>query len=473
MSFQSVEFPIAGPSYQSRSKPLSSQRTVNWYQQVSEEGKDNFVLMPFPGLLPIGSYSTVSSDRGLTRMREILYQVKGTSLFKITSDGTHTNLGTIGGSGRCTFANDGINLVVVTGGKTYIYSTDTGSIVESTTVGTTGALSVAVINSLYLFTFADTTVTAFLDNSTKLFDTQGSVSAESNPDDLLRDFIFEQTIYRMGKRTIESWYNTPELTPPIARIEGQTFEVGLAAIHSVAKTDEALYWLGDDNAVYRARAGTKERVSTDAISNELSKLDVSNAYAHTFTLEGQNFYLLQIAGRPAFVLNESLGKKGWFELSSGIEDLQWQGSSVIDCYGKLWVADESNGKVYNLDLDTFTNDGDTLKRTRVTTSINGGLFGRKGQRIQMSRMQIIMETGTGLITGQGENPRIMIEASYDGGRTWAAGDWARVGRLGEHTLKVEWHSLKSFYDMMVRLTTTDPVNYTVYTSTIDVRVAGK
>ena len=56
----------------------------------------------------------------------------------------------------------------------------------------------------------------------------------------------------------------------------------------------------------------------------------------------------------------------------------------------------------------------------------------------MSRLELIMESGTGTITGQGENPRVMIEPSYDGGRTFESGSWARIGRLGEHILKVEF-----------------------------------
>tara|TARA_R110000796_G_scaffold29721_2_gene79943 strand:- start:957 stop:1232 length:276 start_codon:yes stop_codon:yes gene_type:complete len=91
----------------------------------------------------------------------------------------------------------------------------------------------------------------------------------------------------------------------------------------------------------------------------------------------------------------------------------------------------------------------------------------------MSSVTISMETGVGLIAGQGDNPRIMVEASYDGGRTWAAGAWPRVGRLGEFVLKVKWDKMKTFYDCMLRLSSTDPVNYSVYSANIDLKLAGK
>ena len=114
MSFTTVPVDITGPSYQSRSKPLSSQKTQNWYPQLTDEGKANYVLMAFPGLKYLSF--TEGADRGANRMAEGLYQVKGTSLCKITSDGSHYLLGTIPGSKRCIFANDGINLFIVVPG---------------------------------------------------------------------------------------------------------------------------------------------------------------------------------------------------------------------------------------------------------------------------------------------------------------------------------------------------------------------
>lgn len=474
MTFQLIPFQTTGPSYQSRSKPLSSQQTANWYQQFNPNQKEEFVLLPFPGLLQSGSFSTPLVDRGMWRMKEIGYQVKGNLLYKFDNFGNHTELGTVPGSGRCIFSDDGTNLIIVTDLRTFIYGSDTGDITESTVVGTTGALSVDIINSQFLFTFSNTTYVATLNNLTKTFTTDGQVGADVKPDNLIRDFVFEQTIWRFGTRTTEAWYNNSSVIPPIARFDGQMFNVGLQAIHSAAKTDEFFYWLGDDNAVYRARSGVKERISTDAISNALMKTDNTNATAYTFTLEGQNFYCITLPLlNKTFLFNEALGKDaGWSELASGTDDGRYQGSSLINVYNENYVADETNGKLYKLDLDTFTNDSEELRRVRVTRSINGKLLGAPGKRVQMSRFELIMETGEGLISGQGENPRIMIEASYDGGRTFDTGTWARTGRLGENVLKVEWFNLKSFYDLILRISTTDPVSYSIYSSTIELRLAG-
>ena len=90
----------------------------------------------------------------------------------------------------------------------------------------------------------------------------------------------------------------------------------------------------------------------------------------------------------------------------------------------------------------------------------------------MSKAKFIMETGVGLIDGQGDNPRIMIEYSDDGGRTFQHGAWPRVGRLGEFTLQVEFFNLGTFYDRIFRISTSDNVNYSIFSGTIDLRLAG-
>ena len=474
MPFVTVPVNITGPSYQSRSKPLSSQQTVNWYQQFNEGGKESYVLMPFPGLETKGN--AAGKDRGLHRMAEILYQVKGTSLYEIDKLGNHTLRGTIPGTKRCIIADDGINMfIVVPNEKVWQYTTDTNAVSEVTNVNITKALSVDFFNNQFIYTFADFSTVSDVGNGAEATGLN-RIGEETLPDAMVRDFVFDEVIYRCGVRSIVGWYNSGVGSPPIDKLQGRIFNVGLSAPYSIAKTDEAFYWLGDDNAIYRAQAGTKERISSDAISNAISKFSViDDAIGFTYTFEGQNFYTITFPSEnQTFTVSESLGENGWFELSSGLQGGKWQGSSIISAYSKNYVADSDNGNVYLLDLDTYENNGESIKRTRVTSNIDARLVGGAlGDAVTMSSVIISMETGVGLIVGQGDNPRIIVEASYDGGRTWAAGAWPKVGRLGEFVLKVKWDNMKTFYDCMLRISSTDPVNYSVYSANIDLKLAGR
>lgn len=472
MTFQTLPVQITGGSYLSQSKPLSSQQTINFYPKSTPLAKEKFVMFSFPGLKLSGTSAGI--DRGLHRMAETLYQVKGQELFRIAKDGVHTSLGAIAGTDRCIMANDGLNLFIVSASSgVFKYNSDDNVITLVTDSNIVGAKSVAFINNQFIYTNDLFSVVSNVgDGSTA--NGLNIIGEESLPDNMVRDYIFDDIIYRASERSIVAWYNSGVGNPPIEKLQGRIFQVGLAAINSIDRTDDALYWLGDDFSIYQSSAGAKLKISTDAISNEIQGYStVSDAIANVFTIDGINFYCINFpSGGKTFVLNETLGQQGWFELSSGTNGGNYQGASFLGCYGKTFVADVSNGNVYTLDAKTYTNNGDSIKRVRTTGSVNSEPFGVNGKMIQMSKAKFIMESGVGLISGQGEDPRIMVEYSDDGGYTWKHGSWPRVGRLGERTLQIEFYNLTKFYDRIFRISTTDPVAYSIFSATIDLRLVG-
>jgi hypothetical protein len=234
-----------------------------------------------------------------------------------------------------------------------------------------------------------------------------------------------------------------------------------------------MYWLGNDGQVYRATAGQEQVISTAPISGEIQSDTFSDAFGYTFVIDNKSVYFLSLpsAGK-SWLLFEELGLDGWISLTKGTKGLRFNAESISTCYNKTLIGDD-NGDLNYLDFDTYDINGETWQRRRVISSINGDLLGQKGKRVQMSRMEFILETGVGLISGQGSDPKIMVEASYDGGKSWTTGSWCRVGRLGETNIRAEWFSLHSFYDMMVRITTSDPVSFNLYSAAIDLRLAGR
>lgn len=457
-----------GPSYQSRSKPLSVQRTQNYYAEVVEEGKEPYVLHQFPGL--IERDQTNGRDRGVVRMKEIPYVVGGNMLYSWNEQGVLTEIGPIPGADRCILSNDGVNIIIVSDAGVFKY--DGASITTVTDPNIIGSEAVTFLNSQMIYT-KDRLFTVADPNQPDVASGLNSGAAESKPDDLVIVYAFQQNAYMFGKRSTEPWWNSGNTNPPLSRIDGQIFEVGCASKFSVANTDEFLYWLGDDSAIYQATGGTKQRISTSAISGDIESYSTTvDAIGQTFTFQGMNFYMLTFPTvSKTWCLNESLGKNGWFELSSGLDYGQYEVSSIVQAYGKLWGV--GFGKLFELDINTYTNGGNPILRCRTTSSINGKLLGKPGAEVQMSKLKLLMETGRTVLSGQGENPRIMFEVSYDGGVSWVPKGWAKTGRLGQFILEVEMFNLDVFYDCIVRFSTSDPTQYSVYSATVDLRLTGR
>lgn len=468
--FQTIPFNIVGGTHENRSRPISTQRTTNMYLQVNEYGKDPTSLQSFPGQL-LKSTVPETLDRNAQIMSEIAYRVVDNVLYEVDSLGVHFSKGAITGTDRCIFANDGDNLVIVSD-KVYVYTKSTNVLQENTNVNLVDVLSVTFINNQFIYTTANL---SFVSQPGDPFDVSGldAVGAESSPDKLVRDYVFNQTIYRFGTRTTEPWHNPGVGTPPIARIEGQEFSVGISAIHSLANTDRALYWLGDDKAIYRVSGGINERVSDDTISNAIENMSVfSDAIGNAFTLQGQDFYMITFpSANKTYVINESLGKQGWFNLSSTTQIAAYSGTTVVDVYNKIYVI--NGGKWLTLELDEYSQDTDVIVRERISAAITGDMLGIKGQRIKMSRLELFVEAGVGLITGQGENPRVMIETSIDGGRSYAHSAWVELGRLGSNTQRCELFQMASGESFVFRVTMSDPVPLTISGAAIDVKAVGR
>lgn len=472
MTFQTVPFQFIGGTYQSRSRPVSSQHTVNMYVQVNEKGKDPASIESFPGQ-KLFATGVDGVDRNQHRMAEVIYRVIDENLYRVKENGIHTQLGIVTGEDRCIFADDGENLVIVSD-LIYVYNSFTNTFSQNTNSNLIGTISVTILNNQFIYTG---TKFSFMSAPGDPFDVSGldGIGAESSPDDLVRDYAFNQTLYRFGVRTTEPWYNSGVGSPPIDRIEGQEFSVGLGAIHSLTNTDNALYWLGDDDAVYRVAGGTNQRISDDGISNSIEQMEVtSDAFGYALTLQGQDFYVITFpSGNKTFMLNEKLGTNGWSELSSGLFGDMYSGTSLLQVYGKNIIG--NRGNLYELSLNEYTEHSDVMLRVRTGLPITRKNIPSniKGRRIKISSIEFIMEQGEGLIAGQGENPRMLLELSFDGARTFAHSQWVELGRLGEHTLEVVADVIASADEIIPRITISDPVPVSISASQVDIKAVAR
>jgi hypothetical protein len=477
MPFETFPLNVAGPSAEHRDLSESSQFTQNFYPEIMRGGKSEFTLQSFPGQSLFGS--TTGADRGSWEMQNIGYRVAGTTLFEVESDGNHISRGTIPGSERCTFADDGRNMIICSAGVVQQYTQSTQALITVTDVNIVGSTAVTFLNNKFIYTNVDIesgvdfVVSNVGDGTTANGLNAGAV--EDDPGKLIYAYAFEDIIYMFTEKTTPTYWNNGDLQPPLDPRTGRVIEkVGLDALHSVANTDEFVYWLGDDKSVYRAIAGNAQSVSSIPVAHAMENYAVtSDAVGYTFKIEGQNFYLLSFpTENKTWCLSEVLGVDGWFNLSADTNRGKYNATSHMKAYNKHLIADETNGNLYILDINAFSNNGQTIQRVRTLASIHGGLVRKPGKRIEMSSFELIMKKGVGLITGQGENPKIIMEYSVDGGESYKQGNFIPVGRLGQTNIKVKWDNVESFYDLIPRIVTSDPVYFSIQAASIEARLAG-
>jgi hypothetical protein len=74
-------------------------------------------------------------------------------------------------------------------------------------------------------------------------------------------------------------------------------------------------------------------------------------------------------------------------------------------------------------------------------------------------LQLDLEAGVGITTGQGEDPQVMLQWSDNGGHTWSNEHWVSAGRIGAYTRRAIWRRLGYGRDRVFRVTVSDPCRW--------------
>ena len=463
MAYRAVS--LAGGTYQHRDLGLTAQRTINFWPQLQEAGneKSPYILESFYGLKP--SIAGEGLNRGIFAYQDVLYHLSGTTLSSINSSGMRTTIGTIPGDSRAVFAGLSTSIIIVADGVAYTWdgtTFTTGSDVDFETPQT-----VTVINSQAVYDGDDGRFGISDVGAPLTINALNYATAESKGDALVRPYTFNTTVYMFGASSTEQWWNSGSGNPPMARIEGGLIEIGLGARHAVANDDNGVYMFGDDDQVYYLQGAVSTPLLPRVIVREIGGFSVtSDAVGWTMQVDGQWFFVLKFpTGNKTYIFPKG-GQ--WFELSSGVTEGSYNGDSYAFVYGRHFIANET-GDIFELDLDTFTENGNVIRRVRTLSPIHSGLFGRPGKELEISSFRLIGKTGTGTLSGQGNNPEVILQYSQDG-ENFGTEITGYVGKMGVLTT-IDFDIGESFESWTFRIISSDPVYSSWHSAAVEVNIA--
>ena len=466
-----MKTPILGSSYVARSINAADNRMVNLFPEiVPEGGKEPGFLNRAPGLQfqqtigtgpirALWAHQTNGSD---------FYVVSGTEFYKVTGlTATPTKLGDVTGTGPVSIADNGTQIFLACNGPSYIYNEVTNVFAQITDPDFPGAVTVGYLDGYFVFNEPNSQkiwVTELLDGTS--VDPLDFASAEGSPDGLVAVNVDHREAWLFGTDSIEVWYNAGQADFPLTRIQGAFNEIGCVAAFSIAKLDNGLFWLGTDargqGIVYRANGYTGVRVSTHAIEYAIAQYgNISDAIAYTYQQEGHAFYVLTFPSANATwvydVATQAWHERAGWNTAIG-EFTRHRSNCQCNFGGNTVVGDYENGNIYTLDLDVYADNGGIQKWLRSWRALPTGQNNLK--RTAQHSLQLDCESGTGLITGQGSDPEIMLRWSDDGGHTWSNEHLSKMGKIGEYYRRVFWRRLGmtlKLRDRVYEVSMTDPV----------------
>jgi len=512
-----VKTPILGQSYVARSINAADNRLVNLFPEaIPDGGKEAGFLNRAPGLQFLQTVGT-GPIRALWAHQtngSDFYVVSGIQVFKLTStSATPQLLGTVSGTGPVSIADNGATIFFACNGPSYTYFEPTGEFNQITDENFPGAVTVAYIDNLFVFNEPNSQRIYSVDTVDPVtatyiyplvFNATDVSSADGSPDGVVAINVDHRQMWVFGTDSVEVWYNAGLANFPLTPVQGAFNEIGCAAPYSVAKLDNALFWLGTDargqGIVYKNNGYSGIRVSTHAIEYAIAQYgNISDAVAYTYQQEGHAFYVLNFpSASKTWVYDVSV--QAWHERASGNEG-QYRHRSNCQCNfgGTIIVGDFENGNIYAFDLDVYADNGqiqrwlrswralptgqNNLKRTahhslQLDAESGVGLNGidpfaplknllAEGFPFLATELDddITTEAGIGLLavtpittsddlltesgedilvsvaTVQGVNPQAMLRWSDDGGHTWSNEHWRSMGAIGQYGYRTIWRRL--------------------------------
>ena len=295
--------------------------------------------------------------------------------------------------------------------------------------------------------------------STSDFDALQFAIADSSTDDLVGMIEDHRQLLLFGTKSLELWENTGAFGVPFERNINGVIPKGCLNAATIAAVDYSVYWVAEDNTVRRLDGLTPMVVSTHAVEQFIAAATASTLEAFTYDQEGHFFYVLT-ADEGTFVLD--LRTSEWHERETYAKN-NWQPRQYAQFAGKELVGDSNSNKIGEIDPDTFADWGGIQRMEWTYQTVYA-----KGQRAFHNRLEIVMETGVGLTTGQGSAPKIMLQYSDDGGKTWQAMPDKDLGALGDRDVRAVWWNLGSARQRVYRAAVSDPIAITVLDTILEV-----
>jgi hypothetical protein len=482
------DFGFVGPSYEAPSIFQDAQECINFFPEIDPmkpQGERGVIaLYPTAGLVERTQLAN-APVRGMRSLSggQYLIAVAGANVYSINTSWVATFIGSLTTSTNPVsitdniMTGDGLTAYIVDGANryTWIAATNTFAILPPLDGAWQGATVCDVIDGYVVYNQPGTQNWANTDLDSQLSTTALYGSKNGAPDPIVSLICDHRQVYLLGEKTTETWVDVggtiPSITTfPFQRISGTMMQHGVAAPFSVARFDESIMFVGRDDrgtaTIGMIQGYQYIRLSTHAVENTLQDVYVDDAIAFTQQLMGHEMYVVTFPSADltwVFDYSTKLWHK-WLSWENG-EFHRHRSNCGAFFNGQNLVGDFENGKIYEVNLEVYTDNGNTIRRVRRCPHLVSDL-----QRFYFHELQIQFQPGVGLSTGQGDNPQAMLRWSNDGGSTYSNEHWTSIGQIGAYKNRAMWRRLGYARDRIFEVVVTDPVKAVIVSANLKASV---
>jgi hypothetical protein len=460
--------PFVGPSYNLPSSDLSGQQSINWFLSTSDLSKYGAWLMPTMGYSLFTSISG-NTVRGCFEENDVGYVVVDNTFYTITNDGMATSRGTLNTTaGRVMIEANPTQVMIIDGQYGYIYTIATGILTQITDPDFPTNPSFLAFQEGFFLLVANGRLYISAANDGTSWSASDFTTPNYKPDTLKAIIAKKEEILLLGNTTTQFYYNSGD-TFPFANRQTASIHYGVAAPYSAAEVDNMAIWLTRNEQgqgiIIKVSGYDTTKISSQAIDATIATYtNISDAFAITYQDRGHTFYQLTFPSEgKTWVYDTSveIPEYAWHERQSQSIAPAASGSSIYsrhtaNCYMNLGnkhiIGDYQSGNLYIMSPTVYTENSRLIRRVRETLTL-----GKEQSKITISSLELDVNSGDSLISGQGSDAQLMLKISKDGGRTWGSEMWRSLGVMGDYKHRVRWTRLGTKRNWTFRLEYTDPV----------------
>lgn len=467
---------FVGPSYNAPSITQDAQECINWYVETDptkEAGsRGSAALYPCDGLLTKLTLAALASVRALHVLpgEQSMVAISGSVVYLVNASFVATAIGNLStNSGPVGVSDNGISIYFTDGASRYACLLNGSGFSGVTDGGFTGGTAVAEIDGFLIYNRPNTNQFGCTSNLSSVSPALSFGSKAGSSDNIVTLIANKRLLYLLGEYTSEQWINVGAFPFPFNIIPGTSIQHGCSAPFSVSLLGEGVAWLAQDRrgqaTIAMMTGGQLNKISTYAVESDINTGVTTDAIAYTYSRAGHEFYMITFPTQDKTwcydIAEQQWHKRAWRDSQNVLHRHRSNCHALFQ--GFNLVGDYQNGKVYALDPQTYSDDGQPIQRLRRTPHLTNGL-----DRVFYDFLQIQFQPGIGLPSGQGSNPQCMFRWSDDGGETWSNYYLISIGKMGQYKYRAIKRKMGFARDRVYEVSVTDPVYAVIVSAEIEV-----
>jgi hypothetical protein len=433
-----MQIPILNGVFTDTAPDFRQSYPVNMVPVALRNGISNGYLRPGDGVVQYATGPGI--DRGGIEWQGDCYRVMGTKLVEVSSTGSVTVLGDVGGptTDLVTFTYSFDRLAIASGGRLYYYSPSLGLIqVTDPDLGT--VLDVVWVDGYFMTTDGEFLVVTELTDPTQVNPLKYG-SSEIDPDPIVALIKIRNEIYAINSNTIEVFDNVGGDFFPFNRIDGAQVQKGAVGTHACCEFMQRVAMVGSGRgeapSVYLAANATTEKIATreiDQILESYTEAVLSQILVESRVEKDHTFLYIHLPDKTLVfdgMTSAAMQQPVWFVLTTTtVGFAQYRVRNFVWVYDKWLVGDPQSSNLGTISEDISSHWGQIVRWEFGTTIVYNESLGAV-----FHQMELISLTGS---VALGLDPTISTSYSVDG-KTFSQDRFIKVGTIGSPAKRLVW-----------------------------------